>query len=167
MKEAFPDAWYTTWDRLLEELEAAYASAPEHPVVPRSRPEGYSGTPLPRKLGVSEGSTLALMEAPEGLEHTLGPLPAGVRLLRDECPAGALVLWFVRSLHELHAGMAEMAPRAEGGRLWIAWPKKSSPLAGEVTQNEVRELALAARLVDFKVCAIDADWSGLRFTRGR
>jgi hypothetical protein len=128
---------------------------------------GYSQTPLPKKLGIREGSVVALVGAPPGFERTLGSLPADVALRRKAGGRADLTLWFVRSRRELDRGIGRMAPKGEKGGLWIAWPKKSSPLAADVGEGDVRAAGLAAGLVDFKVCAIDLDWSGLRFSRRR
>ncbi len=124
---------------------------------------GYSGTPLPKKLGIKEGTRVALLGAPAGFEDTLGELPHGTIARRDARGAADLTLWFVRSRAELLKGMGKLAPRAEGSGLWIVWAKKTSPLAGDVSESDVRTTALAAGIVDFKICAVDHDWSGLRF----
>jgi hypothetical protein len=124
---------------------------------------GYSGTPLPRKLGIREGTRVALVGAPPGLEATLGELPDGARVRRGAKGAADLTLWFVRSRAELSGGMRGMTLRGRASGLWICWAKKTSPLAGDVGESDVRTTALAAGLVDFKICAVDADWSGLRF----
>jgi hypothetical protein len=128
-----------------------------------ARPAGYSGTPLPRKLGIKEGTRVALVGAPPGLETTLGDLPDGARVRRGAKGAADLTLWFVRSRAELASGMRGMTLRGKASGLWICWAKKTSPLAGDVSEGNVRTTALAAGLVDFKICAVDADWSGLRF----
>lgn len=91
---------------------------------------GYSGTPLPKKLGIAPGKRVGLDGAPRGFERTLGSLP-------------------------------------EGARLWVAWPKRTSKLAGEVSEDTVRACGLAQGWVDYKVCAVDADWSGLCFAKRR
>jgi hypothetical protein len=122
---------------------------------------GYSGTPLPKKLGIKEGTRVALLGAPTSF--TLDGLPAGALLRRGVRGAADLSLWFVRSKAELLRGVRTMKPRSSGSGLWIVWAKKSSPLFSDVTENDVRDAALAAGMVDFKVCAIDEDWSGLRF----
>lgn len=124
---------------------------------------GYSGTPLPKKLGIKEGARVALLGAPDNFEATLGDLPQGAMARRGGRGVADLTLWFVRSRAELVRGMARHAPRAAGSGLWIVWAKKSSPLAGDVSENDVRKSALAAGIVDFKICAVDPDWSGLRF----
>lgn len=124
---------------------------------------GYSGTPLPRKLGIAEGAKVALIGAPEGFEELLSPLPDRVRLVRRVGrDADVIVAFFTeRALLEarfdnLRAGMHD------AGGLWIAWPKRASGVPTDVTEDVVREIALAKGLVDNKVCAIDATWSGLR-----
>jgi hypothetical protein len=128
-----------------------------------AKPAGYSGTPLPKKLGIKEGTRVALIGAPPGFD--VGPLPAGALLRRGARGAADLTLWFVRSRKELAAGVRAMVPRSEDSGLWIVWAKKTSPLAGDVNENDVRDTGLAAGMVDFKVCAVDLDWSGLRFNR--
>ena len=165
VRETLPDATFTTPGRLRGALERAIASPPRDPVKPASVLAGYSGTPLPRKLGVREGGLVALVgPAPADFDRTLGELPAGARLLRGARGRRDLTLWFVRSASDLKRGMKRMAELA-GDALWIVWPKKTSALASDVGEALVRETGLAAGLVDFKICAVDATWSGLRFTR--
>jgi Protein of unknown function (DUF3052) len=124
---------------------------------------GYSGTPLPRKLGIKEGSTVALLGAPDGFPGLLEPLPGGVAVRTSaRGPADVLVLFTTRRAdleRRLPAAMRALDP--DGG-LWVAWPKKASGVATDLTENVVREIGLAAGLVDNKVCAIDGTWSGLR-----
>ncbi len=126
---------------------------------------GYSGTPLPRKLGIRAGHRVGLELPPSGFAATLGELPDGVRLV----PASRegdfdVLLLFVKDLKTLEARLAgaieRMAPETA---LWICWPKKTSPLAADVDENKVRERGLAAGIVDVKVCAVDEDWSGHKF----
>jgi hypothetical protein len=126
---------------------------------------GYSGTPLPQKLGIRAGHRVALDRAPADFEATLGALPEGARLL----PASRgrdfdVILLFVKDLATLESKLGptieKMAPATA---LWICWPKKTSPLAADVDENKVRERGLAAGIVDIKVCAVDRDWSGHKF----
>ena len=136
-------------------------------------PAGYSGTPLARKLGIRPGSALATVGAPPGMGTLLDPLPPDVSWDRDpaltpEADPGAgrwdVVVAFApdeAALRALLPGVARLI-RWTGG-LWIAWPKKSSPLASELGREGVRHRLLETGLVDNKVCAIDADWSALRF----
>jgi hypothetical protein len=130
-----------------------------------TKPAGYSGTPLPAKLGFKQGTILALVGAPRGFEALLEPLPAAARIRRSAGGACEVLLVFVRNVEELTAAVAGHTPRRDIHYLWLAWPKKTSPLAGPLGENDIRAAGLAAGWVDSKVCAIDADWSGLRFTR--
>lgn len=128
-----------------------------------SRPAGYSGTPLPKKLGITEGRTAAVINAPPDFVATLGTLPQGATLHSNPRGKRDLTIWFVRSLKELKAAMPRMVAASRQGGVWIAWPKKASGMATDVSETEVRGLGLAAGLVDHKICAIDQTWSGLRF----
>ena len=128
---------------------------------------GYSGTPLPRKLGIKPGMRVVLVKPPDGFTGILEPLPADVTLRTANRGARDVTLWFTRSRRELERGMDRMAQSADDGRLWIVWPKKTSPLAADHTGEDVRRVGLAAGLVDFKVCVVDEDWSGLAFVRRR
>lgn len=127
---------------------------------------GYSGTPLPKKLGIKPGTAVALVNAPDAFERTLDPLPDDVLVKEALRGKTDLVVLFASRMADIH----EQFPRAErslntGGRLWIAWPKQASGVKTDVTQPAVREFGLAAGWVDFKVCAIDETWSGLAFAR--
>ncbi len=125
---------------------------------------GYSGTPLPRKLGIRDGSRVLLVRAPAGFATTLGELPPGVQLLAEGAADLDVVVVFVVDLESLRAHFTALAAALQpAGGLWVAWPKRSSGVSTELTENVVRELGLAEDLVDNKVCAIDATWSGLRF----
>ena len=122
---------------------------------------GYSGTPLPRKLGIKEGHRLVLLDAPAGLE--LGELPPGVRTVRRASGTADVIV----SFHTERRDFARRLPALRGlmapaSGLWIAWPKKASKVPTDMTEDVVREVALPTGLVDNKVCAIDATWSGLR-----
>ncbi len=166
IRALLPDAVYASWRGIKGALEHAVARPPDAPVAPRSLLEGYSGTTLPRKLGIKPELTVALLAAPPDFVRTLGPLPAGVKLRRQARGRSDLIVWFVISLRELQRRLAPVTGAlAAGGGLWIAWPKQASGVATDLNQNIVRRIGLAAGLVDHKVCAIDATWSGLRFVR--
>jgi hypothetical protein len=132
---------------------------------------GYSGTPLPKKLGIKPGARLGLVGAPDDFGETLGDLPAGV--IAGQVARGAtlfdVIVCFARSSRELARDLPALPARLHpSGGLWIAWPKKttkkkSSGLPTDLTEAEVRARGLATGLVDNKVCAIDDTWSGLRF----
>ena len=124
---------------------------------------GYSGTPLPKKLGIKPGARLALLGAPAEFEAVLGDLPAGVRVLTRLGRDLDVIVFFSDSERRYRARFEAMkASLAPNGGLWIAWPKRSSGVRSDLDENLVREVALAGGLVDNKVCAIDPTWSGLR-----
>lgn len=125
---------------------------------------GYSGTPLVKKLGIKPGARVALVGAPHGFRRELVGLPPEVALTARAASAPDLTVWFVKSARELESGVARKA-REMGQGLWIAWPKKASALASDVSETEVRAAGLAHGLVDYKVCAINETWSGLKFAR--
>jgi hypothetical protein len=123
---------------------------------------GYSGTPLPRKLGVGPGSRVLLVGAPP--EFGLGPLPdVDVHRRAGRSPYD-VVLAFAPDRLTLTARFVPASRRlTPSGGLWIAWPKRSSGVRTDLDENVVRDHGLAAGLVDNKVCAVDATWSALRF----
>jgi hypothetical protein len=122
---------------------------------------GYSGTPLPRKLGIKPGHRVLLLSAPDGFE--IGELPDGVRVARQARGVADVIL----SFHTARADLARRMPKLRAlmnpaAGLWIAWPKRASKVATDLTEDVVREIALENVLVDNKVAAIDERWSGLR-----
>jgi hypothetical protein len=126
---------------------------------------GYSGTPLPRKLGIGDGDEVALIGAPERFEDTLGDLPDVASLHTDLADDARydVILAFVTQRSELEAELPRLRARmAPACGLWIAWPKRTSRMPTDMTEQVVRDVALPTGLVDNKVCAIDATWSGLR-----
>jgi CheY-like chemotaxis protein len=165
MKELLPDAVYTSWEGIGDALADAVANPPVDPVVPESQFAAYAGKPLTEKLGIRGDSVVGLVSAPPGFPKTLGVLPDGAQLNEQASGECNLFLWFVRSRAELDRDVQQMVSLAEHGPLWIAWPKRASSMATDLTQQQVREVGLAAGLVDYKICAIDKTWSWLLFTR--
>jgi hypothetical protein len=125
---------------------------------------GYSGTPLPRKLGIKPGHRVLLLSAPERFESaTLGALPDGVKVARRLAGKADVIV----SFHTERADLARRLPKLReamepAAGLWIAWPKRASKVPTDLTEDVVRELALQNVLVDNKVAALDEQWSGLR-----
>jgi hypothetical protein len=118
---------------------------------------GYSGTPLPKKLGIKPGHRVLLLNAPAGF--ALGDIPVVTRAQGK----ADVILSFHTERKELEQRLPRLRERMEqAAGLWIAWPKRASKLATDITEDVVREIALANRLVDNKVAAIDETWSGLR-----
>lgn len=129
-------------------------------------PAGYSGTPLPQKLGFKPGTRYLLVGAPDDYTRTLGALPDGCTACRPRDMDLNLIQFFTSSAKALTSHFAPLAAKLQpAGALWISWPKKSSGVATDVTETDVRRIGLAAGLVDVKVCAVDEVWSGLKFVR--
>jgi hypothetical protein len=130
-----------------------------------SQPAGYSGTPLPEKLGIGEDDAVALIGAPGWLEDTLAVVP-GVAQMHTDLDGDALfdvIVVFVSWRAELEAELGRLRERmAPACGLWVAWPKKAAKVPTDMSDNVVREVALPTGLVDNKVCAIDETWSALR-----
>jgi hypothetical protein len=124
---------------------------------------GYSGTPLAKKLGIKAGSSVCALEAPAGYRELLAPLPEGVRFVAKVSASTDLVHAFATRRARL-AGMLETLRGAirPDAALWVSWPKKAAKVPTDITEDAIRELALPLGLVDVKVCAVDAVWSGLK-----
>ncbi len=129
------------------------------------QPAGYSATPLPQKLGISEGDEVALIGAPEWLEDAIAAVPS-VAEVHTHLDGGTLfdvIVVFVSWRAELEASLGRLRDRmAPACGLWIAWPKRASKVPTDMSDDVVREVALPTGLVDNKVCAIDETWSALR-----
>ncbi len=165
IRKLLPDATYTGWDDMANAMASALANAPVRPAVP-STMELYAGAPLAKKLGVRTGRAVALLDAPEGFERKLEPLPPGVEIRRGARGRAGLVLLFAASMRHLRKRFAAAERLLEhGGGVWIAWPKKASGISTDLGETAVRSFGLAAGFVDYKICAIDETWSGLLFTR--
>jgi hypothetical protein len=125
---------------------------------------GYSGTPLPKKLGINAGARLGLFNAPKGFDETLGALPDGVQKTSRMGGSLDVAVFFTDKSAELAQRFVLLAKSiSPAGSLWVSWPKKSSGVKTDLDENVVRGIGLEAGLVDVKVCAIDETWSGLKF----
>lgn len=127
---------------------------------------GYSGTPLPKKLGIKPGHRVAVLNAPRAAGATIAEIaaegPVDLRL-KGAAPYDVIVLFCDSEFRFLSGFDGARARLAENGGLWVAWPKKSSGIETDLNENTIRDHGLATGLVDNKVCAIDETWSGLRF----
>lgn len=124
---------------------------------------GYSGTPLTKKLGIGEGCRVAFVAAPNGFAETLD-LPPRAQLRTQARGRLDVVVYFVTRRAELSRRFPAMKRAlVSNGGLWIAWPKRTSGVATDLSENPIREIGLHHGLVDNKVTAIDDTWSGLRF----
>lgn len=129
---------------------------------------GYSGTPLPKKLGLKQGSRFATKHAPDGFADTLGELPLDSDWRRQVRPKLDVVIAFYTSRRLMVSEWPSLTRSVEpNGTVWIAWPKKASKVPTDITEDVLREEFLPTGWVDNKVCAIDDIWSGLRFALRR
>lgn len=166
IQKLLPDAMYTDWSQITQTLERAISHPLESPVVPKTLLDGYAAAPLLKKLGIKADTTVALVDSPPDFQKNLGKLPEGVLIrnhTQDQCD---LIVWFTKFREDLDKYLDEMAAALSvKGGLWIAWPKKASGLDSDLSQTVVRKVGLSAGLVDYKICAIDKTWSGLKFAR--
>ncbi len=124
---------------------------------------GYSGTSLPKKLGIKPGMTLGVIDPPDGFEEALGALPEQVELHYSMNRSDIFIV-FGQWADELDNSFNRAATRLPAdGAIWVAWPKRSSGVESDITEDTLRDLFLPTGMVDNKVCAIDEIWSGLRF----
>jgi hypothetical protein len=125
---------------------------------------GYSGTPLPKKLGLKEGSRIALINAPKDFARELGELPHNAQILTRVTKPIDIALLFVSTERALLRDFHKLAKKlASNGMIWVAWPKKASGVETDLSEQRVRTIGLDSGLVDVKICAIDDVWSGLKF----
>lgn len=164
VKKVLPDAVYTTWGRIRSSLRDAIAHPPIAPKVPASIFDAYSDSPLSKKLGIRPNSDVVLIDAPRDFEKMIGALPKGAILRRRPVAGCDLIIWFTATRKGLNQRIIKVKASLEGGKLWIAWPKKAASIDPDLSQTIVRETGLAAGLVDYKICSIDDQWSGLLFT---
>jgi hypothetical protein len=126
---------------------------------------GYSGTPLPTKLGIKTGHRTCFLREPSTFRDSLGPLPEGITVATNRRTRGPfdVVVYFTRRQAELRRDFERLAGSlAQTGGLWISWPKRTSGIPTDLTEDVIRAIALEGGLVDNKVCAVDDIWSALR-----
>jgi hypothetical protein len=124
---------------------------------------GYSGTSLWKKLGIREGATVLAVNAPANYVSLFPNLPANVSFVDEAKPPVGFVHFFVTEKAELASQLPQLlANLASDGVIWVSWPKKAAKVKTDITEDTLREVALPLGLVDVKVCAVDAVWSGLK-----
>ncbi len=124
---------------------------------------GYSGTPLPQKLGIKSGMRVIAMSAPENYRALLGKLPDDVEFSNRPHVRAQFIHFFAKRRSDLEKQLARLRKTiADDGTLWVSWPKKSSGVVSDITEDVVRAVALPLGFVDVKVCAVDETWSGLK-----
>jgi hypothetical protein len=166
IRQELPDAVFTPWSAIGPAVRRAVKSAPSDPVQPRPLLERYESSGLVRKLGLKPGMICALIQAPEGFEERIDDLPEDLEFQPKITAATNLAIWFVRSRAEVEFAAGRASLRLpQGASLWIVYPKRSGRYSVDFTLTDVRAAALSAGLVDFKICAVDDDWTGLKFAR--
>lgn len=155
--EKLPPALHTDWEHVLDCLHQALTE-PQPIPPPASTFDGYKGTPIAAKLTIKPGMQVALHNTPRTFFAALGEIPKDVEFLEDSFAKCDLCIYFATSTIELQQQIRALSRQIP---LWIAWPKKQSELKMQV----VREIAISVGLVDYKICAIDATWSAMLFTK--
>jgi hypothetical protein len=164
VRRELPDASFTDWKTAGAALKKALKRGPVEPVQPVAHMQRYAGSSLVKKLGVKPGMKIAVLAAPGDFEEKLGELPEGLEFQARVTRETALAIWFVRSRMELGAELEFLIARLpERGGIWIVHPKQAGRYRADFNQRHVMATGLAAGLAVCKVCAVDADWSGLMF----
>ena len=162
VRELLPDATYSTWPRLKTAIPKAIARPADNPVVPPSAI--YTGRSTADKLGIKPGMRVCIVNAPPGFIDSLKQ-PADVTFTARPQADCDLFVAFARNRREVFGHLMGLEKDVIRQTLWMAWPKKASGVKTDVDGNFVRESGLASGWVDFKICALDATWSGLAFKR--
>ncbi|MFO0837713.1 MAG: hypothetical protein U1D55_04240 [Phycisphaerae bacterium] len=165
IRALLPDATYCSWKKIDVAIKQALHKPPRDPVVPDMM-ERYKRTPLPKKLGIRAGMGVLRIGGPAALDEAISAFAPDVRMLGRAAKNADLILLFAPDRAALANRLTPLCRRlAEGGSIWICWPKRASDVTTDLTDSAVREIGISSGLVDFKVCAIDETWSGLRFAR--
>ena len=163
IRELLPDASFTDWQHAASVIAEAIRIGAEDPIVPGSAFAAYAGKPLAEKLGIKPGSTVSLVNAPTDFRTVLGKLPKGTSLIDGMDPEADLVVWFANNEGDLKRDMESIVRASQQAPVWIAWPKRGGALESDLTQQAVRQQAMAEGMVDYKICSMDKDWSALLF----
>jgi hypothetical protein len=165
-REQVHGAFFTDWRGVAGALKKALQNRPAIISPRKAYMQQYAGSSLVKKLDVKANMRVSLLAAPEGFEDQLGELPAGVELESRLTAQTRMAIWFVRARRELESEIDFLALRLpDKAPLWIVYPKQTSRFKVDFNQRDVRATALAAGLVDYKICAVDSDWTGLKFSR--
>jgi len=124
---------------------------------------GYSSTPLIKKLGIKDGFSLRIINAPNDYFDLLGQLPDNISLLEDTSASKDFIHFFTKSTQEFKDLLPQLKTEIKpAGMIWVSWPKKSSKVPTDISESIIRDFALDIGLVDIKICAVDQTWSGLK-----
>ncbi len=163
IRSVLPDAIFSSWDQVDSAITVTIASPNLQPIIPPNSMESYGSVPLCKKLGIRERMSVVLLQAPMKFKSLIEPLPEGVKIFTRNRKSRNMTLWFVLDQNQFKNDFANVAEQAAGAPLWIIWTKKSSKYATDLSETIVRATGLAAGWVDYKICRIDDDWSGLLF----
>jgi hypothetical protein len=159
VRELLPDAGFAPLARLADAARRAVRRPPADPVLP------VSGTSLLEKLRIREGTSVALIGAPEGFDATLTPLPSGARFAPPG--EGDVVLLFARSSAGLERSLPRFAALPKGRALWVLWPKRAARAAGDLSLPKIQNACAPLGLVAYKTCSVDRTWSAAAVSRRR
>ena len=159
-----PDATFVNRKHLGAGIRAACAKRVGDPVLPPGIMQRYSSRTVAQKLGIREGSTVGVIDPPRDYAAVIGELPADAVLVEEPASPQSVTLWFVRDPRAYYAGLRRMAGMAQRTKLWIVW-RKGGAARSHLTDKEIREQANEAGLVDYKICAVSAQWSAMAFAR--
>lgn len=166
IRQEFPDASFVDWDSVPWAIRAALAQPVRQPIVPKSSSGLYAGKPLSQKLGLKPDQRVLLVRPPSGFPDNLQPLPPKIKFLTRPGRALAdLVIVFAKTREELLDQLHRLQDKFPQQGIWIAWPKKKPRQTCELNPLEIRRAASRWGLADYKICAFDADWSGMKFGR--
>jgi len=165
IRKWLPDATYTSNMRIKSALRHALAHPPAEPVRPAQMMERFGGRASAQKLGIREGSTVVVIDPPRDYAKVIGQVPSGVTFQETGDEASNVTLWFVHDPETYLDGLPRMRSLAGQTRLWVLWRKQAAGGSAGVTQNFLRQAAIAVGLVDYKICSVNQTWSGLAFGR--
>ena len=163
IRKHIPDAVYTSGEQMCAVVRRALAHAPPAPVVPVQMMDRYAGRTAAQKLGIREGRSIALVDAPRDYASVLGKMPAGVTLTEVTGEPCAVTLWFVEDADRYRAGLPHARTLAARSKLWILWPKGGQRFG--ISQQLIRDSAAIMGLVDYKICSVNPRWSAMAFAR--
>ncbi len=168
LRAEMPECCFTTWEKAGSAIGSVIRTGAAAPVEAKSYMQQWSGTVLSKKLDLKPGMKVAMLGAPAGFFETLVDLPDGIEFTESIVGGVKLALWFVRSGAELEAETGFVCARLpKDASLWIVFPKQSGRLRSDFSKLDVQRAALAQGMVDYKICSVDADWSGMKFARKR
>jgi hypothetical protein len=165
VRSHLPDAVYTSRGRMATALRKALAHPPASPVVPTQMMDRYAARTAAQKLGIAEGASVALLDPPRDYGKVLGQIPNRVTFVEGGGPGCAVTLWFVQDAQAYQSALPRVRTLAGRTKLWILWPKRRNREPAAISEQIVRDAALALGLVDYKICSVNERWSALAFAR--